>query len=87
MLLTAHARAQITFDFPFVIPPCAPQRPQRAPRHAAGPAGAARARAAARRYFALIIRAISVLEGIALVGDPSFAIVDGALPREIVMGL
>ena len=37
---------------------------------------------AARRYFALIIRAISVLEGIALVGDPSFAIVDGARPRE-----
>lgn len=34
--------AQITFDFPFKIPP----------------------------YFALIIRAISVLEGIALVGNP-----------------
>jgi len=34
--------AQITFDYPFRIPP----------------------------YFALIIRAIGVLEGIALVGDP-----------------
>ena len=34
--------AQITFDFPFKIPP----------------------------YFALIIRAISVLEGIALLGNP-----------------
>ncbi|KAK9838371.1 hypothetical protein WJX81_007765 [Elliptochloris bilobata] len=44
--------AQITFDFPFVIPP----------------------------YFALIIRAISVLEGIALVGDPGFAIVDQSYP-------
>lgn len=33
-----------------------------------------------RRYFALIIRAISVLEGIALVGDPGFAIVDEAYP-------
>lgn len=30
--------------------------------------------------FALIIRAISVLEGIALVGDPGFAIVDEAYP-------
>ena len=30
--------------------------------------------------FALIIRAISVLEGIALVGDPEFAIVDEAYP-------
>ncbi len=30
--------------------------------------------------FALIIRAISVLEGIALVGDPQFAIVDEAYP-------
>ena len=30
--------------------------------------------------FALIIRAISVLEGIALVGDPKFAIVDEAYP-------
>ena len=30
--------------------------------------------------FALIIRAISVLEGIALVGDPAFAIVDEAYP-------
>jgi len=32
-------------------------------------------------YFALIIRAISVLEGIALVGNPSFAIVDEAVSR------
>lgn len=39
--------AQITFDYPFRIPP----------------------------YFALIIRAIGVLEGIALVGDPGFALV------------
>ena len=31
-------------------------------------------------YFALIIRAISVLEGIALTGDPEFAIVDEAYP-------
>ena len=31
-------------------------------------------------YFALIIRAISVLEGIALTGDPDFAIVDEAYP-------
>lgn len=31
-------------------------------------------------YFALIIRAISTLEGIALVGDSSFAIVDEAYP-------
>ncbi|KAI8101319.1 hypothetical protein M9435_001427 [Picochlorum sp. BPE23] len=44
--------AQITFDYPFRIPP----------------------------YFALIIRAIGVLEGIALVGDPNFAIVDEAFP-------
>eukprot|EP00850_Spirogloea_muscicola_P023767 SM000387S14684 [mRNA] locus=s387:58799:61633:+ [translate_table: standard] len=44
--------AQITFDYPFRIPP----------------------------YFALIIRAIGVLEGIALVGDPGFAIVDEAYP-------
>jgi predicted unusual protein kinase regulating ubiquinone biosynthesis (AarF/ABC1/UbiB family) len=44
--------AEITFKFPFRIPP----------------------------YFALIIRAISVLEGIALVGDPDFAIVDEAYP-------
>lgn len=44
--------AQITFDFPFKIPP----------------------------YFALIIRAISVLEGIALLGNPEFAIVDEAYP-------
>ena len=35
---------------------------------------------ACRRYFALIIRAISVLEGIALVGDPKFAIVDQSYP-------
>lgn len=32
------------------------------------------------RYFALIIRAIGVLEGIALVGDPDFALVDEAYP-------
>eukprot|EP00252_Welwitschia_mirabilis_P024546 TRINITY_DN7324_c0_g1_i1.p1 TRINITY_DN7324_c0_g1~~TRINITY_DN7324_c0_g1_i1.p1 ORF type:complete len:797 (+),score=157.28 TRINITY_DN7324_c0_g1_i1:88-2478(+) len=44
--------AQITFDYPFQIPP----------------------------YFALIIRAIGVLEGIALVGNPDFAIVDEAYP-------
>lgn len=44
--------AQITFDYPFRIPP----------------------------YFALIIRAIGVLEGIALVGNPEFAIVDEAFP-------
>lgn len=44
--------AEITFNFPFRIPP----------------------------YFALIIRAISVLEGIALVGNPEFAIVDEAYP-------
>lgn len=44
--------AQITFDYPFRIPP----------------------------YFALIIRAIGVLEGIALVGDPNFALVDEAFP-------
>lgn len=44
--------AQITFDYPFRIPP----------------------------YFALIIRAIGVLEGIALVGDPEFALVDEAFP-------
>ena len=44
--------AEITFKFPFRIPP----------------------------YFALIIRAISVLEGIALVGNPAFAIVDEAYP-------
>lgn len=44
--------AEITFKFPFKIPP----------------------------YFALIIRAISVLEGIALVGNPDFAIVDEAYP-------
>ena len=40
--------AEITYEFPFRIPP----------------------------YFALVIRAISVLEGIALVGNPSFAIID-----------
>ncbi|KAL3620061.1 hypothetical protein CASFOL_034973 [Castilleja foliolosa] len=44
--------AQITFDYPFKIPP----------------------------YFALIIRAIGVLEGIALVGNPDFALVDEAYP-------
>ncbi|XP_057992460.1 uncharacterized protein LOC110646145 isoform X2 [Hevea brasiliensis] len=44
--------AEITFDYPFRIPP----------------------------YFALIIRAIGVLEGIALVGNPDFAIVDEAYP-------
>ncbi|KAI2505930.1 ABC1 family-like protein [Fragilaria crotonensis] len=44
--------AQITFDYPFQIPP----------------------------YFALVIRAISVLEGIALVGNPNFAIIDEAYP-------
>ena len=44
--------AQITFDYPFRIPP----------------------------YFALVIRAISVLEGIALVGNPEFAIIDEAYP-------
>jgi aarF domain-containing kinase len=44
--------AEITFKYPFRIPP----------------------------YFALIIRAISVLEGIALVGNPEFAIVDEAYP-------
>lgn len=44
--------AEITFKFPFQIPP----------------------------YFALVIRAISVLEGIALVGNPAFAIVDEAYP-------
>ena len=45
--------AEITFTFPFRIPP----------------------------YFALVIRAIGVLEGIALVGNPKFAIVDEAYPR------
>jgi aarF domain-containing kinase len=44
--------AQITFDYPFRIPP----------------------------YFALIIRAISVLEGIALVGNDDFAMIDEAYP-------
>ena len=40
--------AEITYEFPFRIPP----------------------------YSALIIRAVSVLEGIALVGNPQFAIID-----------
>ncbi|KAK3240125.1 hypothetical protein CYMTET_50009 [Cymbomonas tetramitiformis] len=44
--------AQITFDYPFRIPP----------------------------YFALIIRAIGTLEGIALVGNSDFALVDEAYP-------
>merc|ERR1719428_1215425 len=44
--------AEITFEYPFRIPP----------------------------YFALVIRAIGVLEGIALVADPEFAIVDEAYP-------
>lgn len=44
--------AEITFEYPFSIPP----------------------------YFALVIRAISVLEGIALVGNPEFAIIDEAYP-------
>ncbi|KAJ1449624.1 ABC1 family-domain-containing protein [Pelagophyceae sp. CCMP2097] len=44
--------AEITFTFPFRIPP----------------------------YFALVIRAIGVLEGIALVANPGFAIVDEAYP-------
>lgn len=44
--------AEITFEYPFRIPP----------------------------YFALVIRAISVLEGIALVGNPNFAIIDEAFP-------
>jgi aarF domain-containing kinase len=44
--------AEITFEYPFRIPP----------------------------YFALVIRAIGVLEGIALVGNPEFAIVDEAYP-------
>jgi len=44
--------AQITFEYPFRIPP----------------------------YFALVIRAIGVLEGIALVADPTFAIIDEAYP-------
>ena len=42
--------AEITFEYPFQIPP----------------------------YFALVIRAIGVLEGIALVGNPNFAIIDEA---------
>mmetsp|Transcript_88838 Transcript_88838/g.162856 ORF Transcript_88838/g.162856 Transcript_88838/m.162856 type:complete len:841 (+) Transcript_88838:98-2620(+) len=44
--------AEITYKFPFRIPP----------------------------YSALIIRAVSVLEGIALVGNPQFAIIDEAYP-------
>ncbi|KAL7522677.1 hypothetical protein ACHAWX_007706 [Stephanocyclus meneghinianus] len=44
--------AEITFEYPFRIPP----------------------------YFALVIRAIGVLEGIALVGNPNFAIIDEAYP-------
>ncbi|CAK0782682.1 hypothetical protein CVIRNUC_005877 [Coccomyxa viridis] len=44
--------AQITYSYPFEIPP----------------------------YFALIIRAISVLEGIALVADPEFQIIQAAYP-------
>jgi aarF domain-containing kinase len=44
--------AEITFLYPFKIPP----------------------------YFALVIRAIGVLEGIALVGNPNFAIIDEAYP-------
>lgn len=44
--------AEITYRFPFRIPP----------------------------YSALIIRAVSVLEGIALVGNPQFAIIDEAYP-------
>eukprot|EP00793_Prasinoderma_coloniale_P006634 PRCOL_00001464-RA len=44
--------AQITFDFPFKIPP----------------------------YFAIVIRAIGVLEGIALTADEDFAIIDEAYP-------
>jgi aarF domain-containing kinase len=44
--------AEITFQYPFRIPP----------------------------YFALVIRAIGVLEGLALVGNPDFAIVDEAYP-------
>ena len=45
--------AQITFDYPFRIPP----------------------------YFALVIRAISVLEGIALVGNPNFAIIGECIEK------
>lgn len=48
----ASELAEITFEYPFRIPP----------------------------YFALVIRAISVLEGIALVGNPNFAIIDEAYP-------
>lgn len=44
--------AEITFEYPFQIPP----------------------------YFALVIRAIGVLEGIALVANPKFAIIDEAYP-------
>lgn len=38
-----------------------------------------------RPYFALIIRAIGVLEGIALVGDPDFAIID-EVPSFVQLG-
>jgi aarF domain-containing kinase len=50
--LLAADLAEITYQYPFRIPP----------------------------YFALIIRAISILEGIALVGNPKFAIIDEAFP-------
>ena len=50
--------AQITFDFPFKIPP----------------------------YFALIIRAISVLEGIALVGNPGTFESNLTLPLTCCLG-
>jgi aarF domain-containing kinase len=50
--LLAADLAEITYKYPFRIPP----------------------------YFALIIRAISILEGIALVGNPKFAIIDEAFP-------
>merc|ERR1719440_1326505 len=50
--LLAADLAEITYKYPFSIPP----------------------------YFALIIRAISILEGIALVGNPKFAIIDEAFP-------
>jgi len=44
--------AQVTFDYPFQIPP----------------------------YFAVIIRAVGVLEGIALSSRPDFALIDEAFP-------
>jgi len=50
--LLAADLAEITYKYPFSIPP----------------------------YFALIIRAISILEGISLVGNPKFAIIDEAFP-------